>query len=73
VRDALQRVALTNRRYGYRRIAAQLRRDGFSPKTSGLNLLSRPQPAWSFECCKTIRERGGSFGYRERTGHPIGG
>jgi putative transposase len=29
VRDAIQRVALTNRRYGYRRIAAQLRRDGF--------------------------------------------
>ena len=28
VRDAIQRVALTNRRYGYRRIAAQLRRDG---------------------------------------------
>jgi putative transposase len=29
VRDALQRVALANRRYGYRRSAAQLRRDGF--------------------------------------------
>jgi putative transposase len=29
VRDALQRVALANRRYGYRRIAAQLRRGGF--------------------------------------------
>jgi len=29
VRDAIQRVALANRRYGYRRIAAQLRRDGF--------------------------------------------
>jgi len=28
VRDAIQRVALSNRRYGYRRIAAQLRRDG---------------------------------------------
>jgi transposase InsO family protein len=28
VRDAIQRVALTNRRYGYRRIAAQLRREG---------------------------------------------
>ena len=28
VRDAIQRVALANRRYGYRRIAAQLRRDG---------------------------------------------
>jgi transposase InsO family protein len=28
VRDAIQRVALGNRRYGYRRIAAQLRRDG---------------------------------------------
>jgi putative transposase len=28
-RDAVQRVALGNRRYGYRRIAAQLRRDGF--------------------------------------------
>jgi transposase InsO family protein len=28
-RDAVQRVALANRRYGYRRIAAQLRRDGF--------------------------------------------
>src|SRR4029077_4071200 len=28
VSDTLQRVALANRRYGYRRIAAQLRRDG---------------------------------------------
>ncbi len=28
VRDAIQRVALTNRRYGYRRIAAQLKREG---------------------------------------------
>ena len=28
-RDVIQRVALANRRYGYRRIAAQLRRDGF--------------------------------------------
>jgi transposase InsO family protein len=27
--DAVQRLALANRRYGYRRIAAQLRRDGF--------------------------------------------
>lgn len=27
VRDAIQRIALANRRYGYRRIAAQLRRD----------------------------------------------
>ena len=29
VRDVLQRAALANRRYGYRRIAAQLRREGF--------------------------------------------
>lgn len=29
VGDAIQRVALANRRYGYRRIAAQLRREGF--------------------------------------------
>ena len=28
VRDAIQRIALANRRYGYRRIAAQLGRDG---------------------------------------------
>jgi putative transposase len=28
VRDAVQRVAVTNRRYGYRRIAAELHRDG---------------------------------------------
>jgi transposase InsO family protein len=28
VRDAIQRVSLAKRRYGYRRIAAQLRRDG---------------------------------------------
>jgi len=28
VRDAIQRAALENRRYGYRRIAAQLRREG---------------------------------------------
>jgi transposase InsO family protein len=28
-RDVIQRVALAHRRYGYRRIAAQLRRDGF--------------------------------------------
>jgi putative transposase len=30
LRDAVQRVALAHRRYGYRRIAAQLRRDGFA-------------------------------------------
>jgi transposase InsO family protein len=30
VRDAIQRVALANRRYGYRRITAQLRRDGLT-------------------------------------------
>jgi putative transposase len=30
VRDAIQRVVLANRRYGYRRIAAQLHRDGFA-------------------------------------------
>ena len=30
VRDAVQRAALANRRYGYRRIAAQLRRDGLA-------------------------------------------
>jgi len=30
VRDAIQRVALANRRYGYRRVAAQLRRDGLA-------------------------------------------
>jgi len=29
LRDVVQRLALANRRYGYRRIAAQLRRDGF--------------------------------------------
>lgn len=29
VRDAIQRAALANRRYGHRRIAAQLRREGF--------------------------------------------
>jgi transposase InsO family protein len=29
VRDAIQRVVLANRRYGYRRIGAQLRREGF--------------------------------------------
>jgi transposase InsO family protein len=29
LRDAVQRLALANRRYGYRRMAAQLRRDGF--------------------------------------------
>src|SRR6202790_4638168 len=29
VRDTIQRVALTTRRYGYRRVAEQLRRDGF--------------------------------------------
>jgi putative transposase len=28
VRDAIQRIALTNRRYGYRRVAAELRRQG---------------------------------------------
>jgi transposase InsO family protein len=29
LRDRIQRIALENRRYGYRRIAAQLRREGF--------------------------------------------
>src|SRR5438067_1137505 len=28
IRDHIQRVALANRRYGYRRISAQLRREG---------------------------------------------
>ena len=30
VRDAIQRVALAHRRYGYRRVAAQLRREGWA-------------------------------------------
>ena len=30
VRDAIQRVALAHRHYGYRRIAAQLRREGLA-------------------------------------------
>src|SRR5215469_6360030 len=30
VRDVIQRIALKNRYYGYRRIAAQLRREGFA-------------------------------------------
>src|SRR5215468_9440191 len=30
VRDAIQRLALAYRHYGYRRIAAQLRREGFA-------------------------------------------
>jgi putative transposase len=30
LRDAIQRLALAHRHYGYRRIAAQLRRDGFA-------------------------------------------
>ena len=30
VRDAIQRVALANRRYGYRRVAAELRRQGWA-------------------------------------------
>jgi putative transposase len=30
VRDAIQRLALANRHYGYRRITAQLRREGFA-------------------------------------------
>src|SRR3974390_1921704 len=29
IRDAVQLIALANRRYGYRRVAQQLRRDGF--------------------------------------------
>ena len=35
LRDAIQRVALAHRRYGYRRIAAQLRREGWWSTTSG--------------------------------------
>src|SRR5438270_11034846 len=30
VRDLVQRTVLANRRYGYRRVAWQLRRDGFA-------------------------------------------
>jgi putative transposase len=30
LRDAIQRLALDNKHYGYRRIAAQLRREGWS-------------------------------------------
>ncbi|MDA1316276.1 MAG: IS3 family transposase [Acidobacteria bacterium] len=29
LRDRLQRIALGNRRYGYRRVTAELRRQGF--------------------------------------------
>jgi hypothetical protein len=36
-------------------------------------LESWPQAALSFERCKMIRERGSSFGYRERTERHIGG
>src|SRR5258708_30796817 len=42
VRDAVQRVALTSRRYGYRRIAAQLRRDGFVVNHKRVLRLRRP-------------------------------
>jgi transposase InsO family protein len=41
VRDAIQRVVLVNRRYGYRRIAAQLRRDGFVVNHKGVLRLMR--------------------------------
>ena len=29
MRDRIQRIALDNRRYGYRRVGAELRRQGF--------------------------------------------
>jgi len=31
LRDRLQRLALANRHYGYRRLTAELRREGWSP------------------------------------------
>lgn len=40
-RDVVQRLALANRRYGYRRIAAQLRRDGLVVNHKGVLRLMR--------------------------------
>ena len=40
-RDAIQRVALANRRYGYRRIAAELRREGLAVNAKRVLRLMR--------------------------------
>jgi hypothetical protein len=53
-RDAIQRVVLANRRYGYRRVAAQLRRDGFVANHKRVLRLMRQDnripPAWAAGC-----------------------
>jgi transposase InsO family protein len=41
LRDAIQRIAVTNRRYGYRRIAAALRRDGWAANHKRILRLMR--------------------------------
>jgi putative transposase len=41
VRDAIQRIALANRRYGYRRIAAELRRQGLMVNRKRVLRLTR--------------------------------
>ena len=41
VRDAIQRVAIVNRRYGYRRITAELRRDGWAVNHKRVLRLTR--------------------------------
>src|SRR5258708_33026908 len=47
IRDAVQRVALANRRYGYRRIAKELHRDGLVVNHKRvLRLMRRGRLAW---------------------------
>ncbi|MGO9742814.1 MAG: IS3 family transposase [Roseiarcus sp.] len=68
MRDRIQRISLAHRHDGYRRIAAQLRREGHIvnakrvlrlmrdahfPLEASPNLLSHPGPFEMRQCCRT--------------------
>lgn len=54
VRDAIQRAALANRRYGYRRIAAQLRREGFAVNRKRVLRLMRQDNLLAMRRCPFV-------------------
>lgn len=54
VRDAIQRAALANRRYGYRRIAAQLHREGFAVNRKRVLRLMRQDNLLAMRRCPFV-------------------
>ena len=54
VRDGIQRAALANRRYGYRRIAAQLRREGFAVNRKRVLRLMRQDNLLAMRRCPFV-------------------